>query len=109
MHTGPPFKTMYGTTMYAADAGGAWVDAVIRTLFGYRPRVCGAHCANATAGGGREGGLDIDALLWRADMPRGDFRGTLHGVRTASGELVTISAGADGLAIVKQQLQPQPQ
>ncbi len=78
--------------MYVADAGGAWVDAVIRTLFGYRPPLCDTRC---------EG--ELEAMLWQPRLARGDFHGTLHGVRTPKGA-VTINAGPEGLSIVKTHL-----
>ena len=61
-----------------------WVEAVVRTLFGYRPSW-------------RAERLD-DALLWQPRTPRGDFVGSLRGVRTPFG-LADITAGPDGLTI----------
>lgn len=84
---GVPFKTMYGITMYAADAGAAWAEAVIRTLFGYRP---GMTLRGA------------DGMLWKRDVrrtsPSGGFTGKLWGVMTPLG-LADITLTRDGLNI----------
>jgi hypothetical protein len=72
------FKTTRGADRYTALAGGAWADVIVRSFFGWRPRVSGGH-----------------DQPWRPQLGRG-VTGELLNVRVQSGGLVNITLSAHG-------------
>jgi hypothetical protein len=83
------------TERYIQNAEASIVDAVIRTVFGWRPEwvTPGAPPKSPAAAAA------INASLYLPDVPRPGFTGTLSWLRTPLG-YINITAGASGLAWV---------
>ena len=80
------------TERYVQNAEASIVDAVVRTVFGWRPDwVTPAAPARSPAAAAA-----IDAALFLPRAPRTNFEGTLSLLRTPLG-YINISAGAGGL------------
>ena len=77
------------------NAEASIVDAVIRTLFGWRPDWVTPDAPR----GSPAAAAAIQACLWRPDEGRGDFVGVLSGLRTPLG-YINITAGPAGLSWV---------
>jgi hypothetical protein len=92
----PGWELFWPSTLrYVQNAEASFVDAIVRTLFGWRPEwVTPSAPANST-----EAAAIIDAALFLPDVPRTGFSGTLSWLRTPLG-YVNISAGENGLSWV---------
>jgi hypothetical protein len=83
------------TERYIQNAEGSISDAIIRTLFGYRPDWLTPYAEKGTPAANAA----IDAALWHPQASRGGFTGTLGNLRTPLG-YINITAGAGGLTWV---------
>jgi hypothetical protein len=83
------------TERYIQNAEASISDAVIRTLFGWRPDWVMPSAEKGTPAADAA----IRAALWHPAASRGPFEGTLSNLRTPLG-YINISAGSAGLAWV---------
>ena len=83
------------TERYVQNAEASICDAIIRTLFGWRPD----WVTPAAERGSPAARAAIDAALWNPAASRGAFEGTLSNLRTPLG-YINITAGAAGLSWV---------
>ena len=83
------------TVRYIQNAEGSISDAIIRTLFGWRPDWVTPYAERGTP----EADAVINAALWHPRSTRGAFLGTLSNLRTPLG-YINITAGPLGLSWV---------
>jgi hypothetical protein len=80
----PPFWPQ--TERAVQNAVAAIVDSFIRSVFGFRPD----WTSNSSSS------VSVQNMLWRPDVPRGTFRGSLVLLQTAAG-CVNLSSGPMGV------------
>lgn len=83
------------TVRYIQNAEGSISDAIIRTLFGWRPDWVTPYAERGTPAADAA----VDAALWHPRASRGAFLGTLSNLRTPVG-YINITAGPLGLSWV---------
>lgn len=88
------------TSRSIQNAVAAINDAIVRSLFGWRPAYDMYLVLNNNATRHNEAAVaqSIDASLWMKGSPRGDFAGTLRWLRTPFNRHIAITAGPSGLS-----------
>jgi hypothetical protein len=92
----PGWELFWPSTLrYIQNAEASFVDAIVRTLFGWRPE----WVTPSAAKGSPEAAAAIQASLYLPSVSRGGFTGTLSMLRTPLG-YINITCGDGGLTWV---------
>jgi len=97
-HAGGAFKTARGATRFLADAGGAFAEVIVRSVFGYDPS---AALTGSLPGPAHN---SWDDLFYRPQQPRSNLHATLRNVRLPGGKAhVTIETHPGQGLVLKRQ------
>jgi len=97
-HAGGAYKTTRGATRHTADAGGAFAEVILRSVFGYDP------AAVLTGRPLEPSPASLHELLSRPDKKRRGLKARLSNVRLPGGEAyATIEIGRGGQLAMRRQ------
>jgi hypothetical protein len=92
----PGWELFWPSTLrYVQNAEASFVDAIVRTLFGWRPE----WVTPSAPKGSPQANAAIQAALYLPSAPRTGFNGTLSFIRTPLG-YINVTAGESGLTWV---------